>query len=96
MRALPDLIQRVRAEYMEMPGLRLTAEQVQRLCGIERMVCQIVLDGLVATRFLCVKPDGRYSRVMERSVPSRPPRAHSASDGESPRAQSCSLIKRGA
>jgi hypothetical protein len=97
MRAVPDLIQRVRAEYMEMPGLRLTAEQVQRLCGIERMVCQIVLDGLVAARFLRVEPDGRYSRVMERSVPSRrPPRVHSASDDESPRASSYGLIKRGA
>jgi hypothetical protein len=27
---------RLRAEYMEMPGLRLKAEQVQRLCGIDQ------------------------------------------------------------
>jgi len=38
------LINRIRAEYLEMPGLRLTFEQMQRLCGIERTVCQMVLD----------------------------------------------------
>ena len=37
------LLERVRAEYLEMPGLRLTLKQVQRLCGIERTVCQMVL-----------------------------------------------------
>src|SRR6266852_4487927 len=42
----------------EMPGLRLTLDQMQRLCGIERTVCQMVLDMLVETNFLCVKPDG--------------------------------------
>jgi hypothetical protein len=41
-----------------MPGLRLTPEQAQRLCGVERTLCQTVLDALVAEKFLCVKPDG--------------------------------------
>ena len=42
----------------EMPGLRLTLDQIQRLCGIERTVCKMALDMLVETNFLCVKPDG--------------------------------------
>jgi hypothetical protein len=58
-------IQRVRAEYLEMPGLRLKAEQVQRLCGIERTSCQTVLDTLVSSRFLYVKADGHYARLTE-------------------------------
>ena len=29
------LLTRIRAEYLEMPGLRLTSEQAQRLCGAE-------------------------------------------------------------
>src|SRR6185436_17780189 len=58
-------IQRVRAEYLEMPGLRLKAEQVQRLCGIERTSCQTVLDTLVNAKFLYVKADGHYARLTE-------------------------------
>ena len=29
------VLTRLRAEYLEMPGMRLTAQQVQRLCGVE-------------------------------------------------------------
>jgi hypothetical protein len=75
MRTIHDLVEQVRAEYLEMPGLWLKAEQVQRLCGIERTICQMVLDELVAARFLCVKPDGHYARSTEgcssRSQPSK-------------------------
>ena len=48
-----------------MPGLRLKAEQVQRLCGVERTTCLKVLDTLVKANFLCVKADGHYARVTE-------------------------------
>jgi hypothetical protein len=48
MRTLGDLIQRVRAAYLEMPGLEMKAEHVQHLCGIERTICQMVLDSLDA------------------------------------------------
>jgi hypothetical protein len=65
MRTIHDVIPRVRAEYLEMPGLRLTPEQVQRLCGVEPTLCQVVLDALVAEHFLCVKPDGHYARMTE-------------------------------
>src|SRR5262245_21451416 len=41
------LLKRIRAEYLEMPGLRLTLEQAQRLCGVERTLCKAVLDELV-------------------------------------------------
>src|SRR5256885_16506125 len=30
------VLERIRAEYLEMPGLSLKADQVQRLCGVER------------------------------------------------------------
>jgi hypothetical protein len=66
MRTIPDAIQRVRAEYLEMPGLRLTADQVHRLCGVEQTMCQLALDSLVASKFLRVTSDGRYARVTER------------------------------
>lgn len=50
-------------EFLEMPGLHLTLEQVHRLCGIERTMCQMVLDLLVDEKFLRVKSDGHYARL---------------------------------
>lgn len=58
-------LDRLRGEYLEMPGLRLTVAQAQRLCGIERDTCQAVLDALVDANFLCVKPNGTYARVSD-------------------------------
>lgn len=77
MKTIHDLTERVRAEYLEMPGLQLTAEQVQRLCGIERMTCHLVLQELVTVNFLFVRPDGRYSRLSDGHLP-RPTPARAA------------------
>ena len=54
---------RLRAEFLEMPGLCLKRDQVQRLCGIERTLCQMMLDALVDEGFLCVTLDGHYARL---------------------------------
>jgi hypothetical protein len=61
------MLERIRAEYLEMPGLRLKREQVQRLCGIERSMCEMALDSLVKSNFLCVKSDGCYARLADGS-----------------------------
>jgi hypothetical protein len=63
MRTIQDVLNRLRGEFMEMPGLRLTAEQVRRLCGIERSMCHVVLDLLLESKFLFVTPDGHYARL---------------------------------
>ena len=63
------MLTRMRAEYLEMPGLRLTLEQAQRLCGVERTLCRMVLDALVDEQFLCVKSDGRYARMTDGDLP---------------------------
>ncbi len=62
-------LQRIRAEYLEMPGLRLTRGQVERLCGVEHTVCQTLLDALVEAKFLCVKADGAYGRLTDGTYP---------------------------
>jgi hypothetical protein len=41
----------------------LKSEQVQRLCGVEGTICQMMLDALVNEGFLCLGPDGRYARL---------------------------------
>ena len=65
------MLNRLRAEYLEMPGLRLTLEQAQRLCGVERALCKMVLDALVDEKFLCLKSDGHYARLTDGEI-SRP------------------------
>ena len=65
-------VDRLRAEYLEMPGLRLTREQAQRLCGVGRTDCQQALDALVDADFLCRKPDGAYARLTDGAERSRP------------------------
>jgi hypothetical protein len=76
------LLTRIRGEYLEMPGLRLTLEQAQRLCGVERMLCKMVLDGLVEAKFLCVKADGTYARLIDGDAPRpHPAKADLGTDG---------------
>ena len=71
------LLERVRAEFLEMPGLRLTLEQAQRLCGVEPTLCKAVLDALVDAKFLCVKSNGTYARLTDgrEAPPLRPAKA---------------------
>jgi hypothetical protein len=64
---MPDdaLLNRIRGEFLEMPGLRLTRQQAQRLYGLEAALCQRALDRLVELEFLCVKSNGTYGRLSE-------------------------------
>ena len=61
-------LDRIRSEYLEMPGMRLTTTQVQRLSGVEISVCRLVLEELVHTHFLYVADDGSYSRAAEQQA----------------------------
>jgi hypothetical protein len=60
---LDEVLQRIRGEYVEMPGLRLRAAQAQRLWGLERDVCDALLGALVDARFLAQTRDGAFIRV---------------------------------
>jgi hypothetical protein len=66
--AAPHVLQRIRAEYLEMPGLTLRPEQVQRLCGVDRTLCQAVLETLVETGFLSMRSDGAYARYTNSEI----------------------------
>ena len=54
------LVDRVRGEFNEMPGLQLTMPQAARLLGIEPEACRSVIDQLVAAEF----SDGRRPGAM--------------------------------
>ena len=47
-----DLLARIRAEYFEMPGLRLTVPQAARLWNVDRETCLPLLASLVEAGFL--------------------------------------------
>ena len=60
-----DVVARLRAEFIEMPGMRLKIGQIQRLCGVEGPLCRSALDLLVDEAFLHVSPDGHYARASD-------------------------------
>ena len=57
------LVKRVRGEYREMPGMRLTIDQAMRLWKLDRGTCATVLNSLVAAHFLDQDRAGRYKRA---------------------------------
>jgi hypothetical protein len=57
------VVERVRGEFMEMPGLQLTMPQAARLWGMEPEACQAVINALVESAFLRWTPAGTIVRV---------------------------------
>lgn len=57
------LLRRIRSEFLEMPGLRLTPAQAARLWALDRPTSERVLDGLTVTGFLLKSRDGAYLRA---------------------------------
>jgi hypothetical protein len=55
-----ELLRRVEAEYREMPGLRVTRPQAQRLFGLREDICARVLTALVDQALLRRDPNGAY------------------------------------
>ena len=60
------LLTRMRGEYREMPGLKLTARQARRLWGLDAPVCDTLLHELVEMGFLRRSPDGSFVRADPR------------------------------
>ena len=68
----------VRGEFLEIPGLRLTKNQIQQLWGLRADLCSRVLETLLDERFLQLTADGHY---LHRSFGPHTPRVE-AIDGE--------------
>jgi hypothetical protein len=68
---IDDVLRRIRGEYLEMPGLRLTAAQAQRLWALDRDVCDALLGALVEAKFLSQTRDGAFIRA-DADMMSRP------------------------
>jgi hypothetical protein len=60
--SVSDCVQRIRAEYVELPNLSLTAAQAQRLWSLDPETCRAVLDTMVQEAFLRRTPLAQYVR----------------------------------
>jgi Fic family protein len=56
------LEERIRGEFLEMPGLRLTPQQASRLWAVDRATSEVVLNRLASTGFLSRTREGAYLR----------------------------------
>jgi len=68
--SIDNLLRRICSEYSEMPGLRVTAPQAQRLWGLDPSTCHDALECLVDMGFLTLTSSGHYARLTD-----GPPRA---------------------
>jgi hypothetical protein len=57
------LLRRVRSEFREMPGMRLTIDQAMRFWTVDRTTCTSVFGSLVEGRFLELDATGRYRKT---------------------------------
>lgn len=59
--ARSQLVRRVLAEFREMPCLRLTPPQAQRLFGLREDVAARIIESLIGQGHLRLDADGRYA-----------------------------------
>ena len=74
--ASEDVLRRVRGEFLEMPGMRLTEAQAGRLWNLDAASCRALLTALVDSRFLFKTGDGAFmrlegSRPIKASLPAK-------------------------
>jgi hypothetical protein len=58
-----ELANRVRGEFREMPGMRLTLDQATRLWALDHRTCETVLDHLMAAGYLVRDDRGQYRKA---------------------------------
>jgi DNA-binding PadR family transcriptional regulator len=54
---------RIRGEFLEMPGLQLTPQQASRLWAVDHATSERVLDRLTSNGFLSKTREGAYLRT---------------------------------
>jgi hypothetical protein len=60
---LERMVYRIREEFREMPGLRLTPAQATRLWGMDQEACNQVIKQLVETAYLRWTESGAVTRT---------------------------------
>lgn len=65
---MEQMLRRIQGEFREMPGLRLTCRQAQRLWNLDALVCESLLAALVDVRFLVQTTDGLFIQRTSSTV----------------------------
>ena len=60
-----QLLNRIRGEYLEMPGLRLNIKQAQRLWSLDEPTCTQLLESLAQAGFLAKRGQDIYVRMTD-------------------------------
>ena len=60
--AFADALRRAQADFLEMPGLKLTVAQAARLWSFDSALCTAVLSTLVERRFLVRTRNESFAR----------------------------------
>ena len=55
-------LRRVRADYLEVPGMHLTKAEIQRMWGLDAQTCDALVCRLVESRFLRLTLSNQYGR----------------------------------
>jgi hypothetical protein len=63
--ATKQIIDAIRGEFNEMPGMRLTHDQFCRLWHLERQEAERVISSLTASGFLRRDRNNRYGRTVD-------------------------------
>jgi Fic family protein len=69
-----DIVNRICSEFFEMPGLRLTRAQAQRLWGLDEPTTRQVLEELLEIHFLQQTADGKFLRATDGRLAGARPR----------------------
>jgi hypothetical protein len=67
--AMEHMLRRIQGEFLEMPGLRLTCRQAQRLWNLDEVICEALLAALVDVRFLVRTTDGVFVQRTDFNAP---------------------------
>jgi hypothetical protein len=59
----PAIIKRIKAEFLEMPGLELTSKQAQRLYNLDPATWEMIAEHLIAKKVLRRTSKGNYARA---------------------------------
>lgn len=65
---IDQLLRRFWTEFSEMPGLRLTCAQAQRLWSVDAGTCARILEALTKADLLTRGEDGRYARAGDDAI----------------------------
>ena len=61
---IEDVLMRIEAEFLQLPGLRLTVPDAERRFGVDEIMCEAILEALVDAAVLVKTRDRVYGRFF--------------------------------